>query len=120
MQLLGLRTAIYRVTNLEAAKSWYNQVLGKPPYFDQPFYVGFEVGGYELGLLPIEASQDRECQTYWGVEDAASAFQALLAQGASTYEEPFDVGDGIMVAMVKDPFGSLLGVIQNPHFKISQ
>ncbi|MDP3909203.1 MAG: hypothetical protein Q8Q14_02335 [Gemmatimonadales bacterium] len=22
------------------------------PYFDEPFYVGFNVGGYELGLNP--------------------------------------------------------------------
>ncbi len=50
--LLGLRTAIYPVTDLAAAKQWYGQVLGAQPYFDQPFYVGFSVGGFELGLLP--------------------------------------------------------------------
>jgi predicted enzyme related to lactoylglutathione lyase len=118
MQLLGLRTAIYRVTDLESAKAWYTQILGKAPYFDQPFYVGFEVGGYELGLIPIESGEDCECQTYWGVEDAAAAFQQLLEAGASLYEAPNNVGDDIIVAMVKDPFGSLLGIIQNPHFKI--
>ena len=50
--LLGLRTAIYLVKDLHRAKSWYTRLTGEAPYFDQPFYVGFNVGGYELGLLP--------------------------------------------------------------------
>ena len=49
---LGLRTAIYWVADIEAAKAWYTKVLGIEPYFDEPFYVGFNVGGYELGLQP--------------------------------------------------------------------
>ena len=49
---LGLRTAIYHAPELEKAKAWYAEVLGSAPYFDQPFYVGFNVGGYELGLQP--------------------------------------------------------------------
>jgi hypothetical protein len=28
------------------------------------------------------------------------------------------VGGGIKVATVTDPFGNLLGIIENPHFKI--
>jgi lactoylglutathione lyase len=51
---LGLRTAIYHVDDIAKGKAWYAQVLGFEPYFDQPFYVGFNVGGYELGLQPSE------------------------------------------------------------------
>jgi len=50
--LLGLRTVIYPVADLARAKLWYEQVVGAKPYFDEPFYVGFTVGGFELGLLP--------------------------------------------------------------------
>ena len=50
MKLLGLRTLIYPSDNLEADKKWWSQLLGFDPYFDQPFYVGFDVGGYELAL----------------------------------------------------------------------
>ena len=50
--LLGLRTAIYHTPDIAAGKLWYTKVLGFPPYFDQPFYVGFNVGGFELGLTP--------------------------------------------------------------------
>lgn len=50
--LQGLRTVVYGVQDIVAAKAWYREVLGIEPYFDQPFYVGFHVGGYELGLDP--------------------------------------------------------------------
>jgi catechol 2,3-dioxygenase-like lactoylglutathione lyase family enzyme len=50
--ILGLCTALYPAPDLAAAKKWYSELLGVPPYFDEPFYVGFEVGGFELGLLP--------------------------------------------------------------------
>ena len=50
--LQGLRTVIYHVDNIERAKEWYTEFVGYPPYFDQPFYVGFNVGGFELGLDP--------------------------------------------------------------------
>src|SRR5438552_6790905 len=51
-ELLGLRTLIYPVTDLDAAKAWFTELVGFGPYFDEPFFVGFSVGGYELGLLP--------------------------------------------------------------------
>src|SRR5262245_39734726 len=52
-KLLGLRTAMYHVGDMAAAKAWYSQVLGFGPYFDQPeYYIGFNVEGYELGLHP--------------------------------------------------------------------
>jgi catechol 2,3-dioxygenase-like lactoylglutathione lyase family enzyme len=57
--LKGLRTAIYHVGDLDRAKGWYGEVLGKEPYFDEPFYVGFDVGGFELGLQPDEDGAPR-------------------------------------------------------------
>ena len=114
--LLGLRTAIYPVTDLDAAKHWYAELLGQTPYFDQPFYVGFAVGGFELGLLPDGSSGITGPQALWGVADAKAAFARALALGARALEAPNDVGDGIVVAAVCDPFGNRLGLIQNPHF----
>ena len=35
--ILGLRTAIYRVTDIDQAKAWYRSVLGADPYFEPPF-----------------------------------------------------------------------------------
>lgn len=118
---LGLRTAIYQVSDIEAAKTWYSAVLGFPPYFDQPFYVGFNVGGYELGLQPSEgeaAGKTEGVVAYWGVEDVSGALKQLLDQGAAPHEDVQDVGGDIKVATVRDPFGNIFGVIENPHFKL--
>ena len=117
---LGLRTCIYRVTDLEGATEWYSKLLGIRPYFEQPFYVGFEVGGYELGLQPEEnanSSRGENIETYWGVADIDAVFAQLLASGATAHEEPTEVGDGIRVATAKDPWGNLVGIIYNPHFR---
>ena len=116
--LLGLRTAIYRTPDLAAGKLWYTKALGFGPYFDQPFYVGFNVGGYELGLLP-DATQST-VGVYWGVKDIAAVHTRLLELGAEPRTEITDVGEGIRVADVLDPWGNVFGIIENPHFKPSE
>jgi predicted enzyme related to lactoylglutathione lyase len=114
--ILGLRTAIYPVKDLAAAKNWYSQVTGQAPYFDQPFYVGFAVGGFELGLVPDGEPGVAGAQPLWGVQNAEEALAVLLSLGASVLEPVTDVGAGIKVAAVADPFGNRLGIIENPHF----
>lgn len=64
----GLRTVIYHAPDLDQAKAWYSSVLGIAPYFDQPFYVGFNVCGYELALDPDVCSTPggtAGAVTYW-------------------------------------------------------
>ncbi|HKV05153.1 MAG TPA: VOC family protein [Candidatus Acidoferrales bacterium] len=117
----GLRTATYHVKDLARAKAWYSNVLDIKPYFDQPFYVGFNVRGYELGLVPDEGAAAKRSPSgtaYWGVADARGAYQRLLDLGATPQEPIQDVGEGILIGAVHDPFGNVLGVIQNPNFKI--
>ncbi|MBD3884184.1 VOC family protein [Phormidium tenue FACHB-886] len=118
--LLGLRTVIYHVDDLSQAKEWYIQILGYPPYFDEPFYVGFNVGGYELGLNPdlSKSTQGGSTFAYWGVEDAHEAHRRLLDLGAKPHTDIQDVGDQILVATVTDPWGNIFGIIENPHFKL--
>ena len=113
--LEGLRTVIYPAPDLEAAKGWWSRLLGIQPYFDEPFYVGFEVAGYELGLLPTVAPADGAL-TYWGVTDVAAAVAEAVAQGATEHAPVADVGDGIVTATVRTPVGAILGLIYNPHF----
>jgi predicted enzyme related to lactoylglutathione lyase len=114
--ILGLRTAIYPVKDLAAGKAWYSQVTGLAPYFDQPFYVGFSVGGFELGLVPDGESGVAGPQPLWGVANADEAFENLVSLGATPLEPVTEVGEGIKVAAVIDPFGNRLGIIENPHF----
>jgi len=117
----GLRTAIYHVEDLQKAKAWYSEVLGFGPYFDEPFYVGFNVGGYELGLDPDVSGVTKgdNVVAYWGVKDAVAAYELILGLGAQKHSEPREVGGGIIVATVKDPFGNVFGIIENPHFKLA-
>jgi catechol 2,3-dioxygenase-like lactoylglutathione lyase family enzyme len=117
--ILGLRTAIYPAPDLAAAKEWYAKVLGAPPYFDEPFYVGFSVGGFELGLLPDATPGTDGPQPLWGVDGIESAHARLLELGAAPLDPVTEVGGGIKVAAVRDPFGNRLGIIENPHFKAS-
>ena len=121
MVFQGLRTAICHVGDLQEAKEWYSEVLGISPYFDEPFYVSFNVGGYELGLDPDVTGVTRgdNVVAYWGVKDAAVAYQRILGLGAQKHSEPREVGGGIVVAAVKDPFGNVFGIIENPHFKLA-
>lgn len=117
---LGLRTVIYLVRDLAAAKAWYARAFGTRPYFDQPFYVGFEIGGYELGLKPADTVlvAGANVLTYWGVDNIEAAHAHMLVHGASPHEPIQDVGEGIKVAAVTDPFGNVVGLIENPHFKV--
>ena len=114
--ILGLRTAIYPVNDIAAAKEWYAHVLGLSPYFDEPFYVGFNVVGFELGLIPDGHPGISGPQPLWGVPDASLAFARLIELGATPLDEVADVGGGIKVGAVQDPFGNRFGVIENPHF----
>ena len=116
----GLRTVIYKVSDLEKAKVWYSEVLNIQPYFDEPFYVGFNVGGFELGLDPDaeNVTAGNNLQVYWGVKNAEETFAELLKKGAKAHSEPQNVGGEIVVASVFDPFGNIFGFIENPEFKI--
>ena len=117
--VLGLRTVIYHVPDLPRAKQWYSAAFGVKPYFDEPFYVGFNIGGFELGLDPdIKGVKPGPGGTvaYWGVANADKAVEHFVQAGAKVKSPVRNVGEGIRVATVADPFGNLMGLIENPHF----
>ncbi|WP_312553551.1 VOC family protein [Massilia sp.] len=116
----GLRTVIYPVTALGEATEWYRRVLDRAPYFDQPFYVGFEVGGFELGLVPDGVPGTAGATAYWGTKDVQAELARLVELGASVESPVEDVGGGIKVATVRDPYGNLFGIIENPHFDLGK
>ena len=113
--LLGLRTVVYHVKDLASATAFYTGVVGHDPYFNEPFYVGFNVGGYELGLIP----DGDGAATYWGTNDIVAEHSRLISIGARAHDAITDVGGGIKTATVMDPFGNVLGIIENPHFSLA-
>ena len=115
----GLRTVVYHVPDLAAATTWYTRILGMEPYFAEPFYVGFNIGGYELGLDPDLSSGGPGAGgviACWGVADADQVLARLLELGAGAHQPVQDVGGGIRIASVTDPYGNIIGVLENPHF----
>lgn len=120
-EFLGLRTAIYKVPDIEKAKQWYKDAFDTVPYFDMPFYVGFNIAGYELGLQPDEKNenQSENVEMYWGVNDVEASYNRLLSLGASVHHPPQNVGEEIIVATVKDPWNNIIGIIYNPTFKLN-
>lgn len=119
--MLGLRTVAYYVADIDKAKAWYAKAFETEPYFDEPFYVGFNIGGYELGLQPEETTPTLKTENvvaYWGVNDIEKEFKRLIDLGAIEHEKPTKVGGDLVIASVKDPWGNVIGLIYNPEFKI--
>lgn len=115
LSLQGLRTVIYPAPELAAAKAWWTHALGVEPYFAEPFYVGYNIAGYELGLLP-DGNPAEGALTYWGVDDVTEAVRVALAEGAVEHTPVSEVGGGIVTATVLTPHGAVLGLIFNPNF----
>ena len=119
--MLGLRTVVYMVEDLEKAKAWYSKAFNEEPYWDTPYYVGFNIGGYELGLHPKEKAKETDngtVQSHWGVEDIKKTYKSLIDLGGTKHEEPNNVGGDIEVASVYDPWKNIIGIIYNRAFKL--
>lgn len=118
--MLGLRTAIYKVRDIKKATAWYAAAFNAKPYFEESFYVGFNIAGFELGLQlekNPETEKTESVITYWGVEEIHNDYYRLIELGAAEHEKPNNVGGDMLVASVKDPWGNVLGLIYNPDFK---
>jgi predicted enzyme related to lactoylglutathione lyase len=111
----GIRTVLYPVRDIAKAKNLFMDLLGIKPIMDQPYYVGFQLGGQDIGLVPNGPSQDQAGPVaYYHVEDIHKSLQGLLADGAVVQQAIRDVGGGKLAAVVKDPDGNLIGLIQMP------
>jgi predicted enzyme related to lactoylglutathione lyase len=117
--LNGIETVVYYVDDIKAATAWYRKVLGIEPNYDTPYYSGFTVAGDEFGLHP---SSEKDAQkpgirgqiAYWSVTDITQVIAHFVEHGAKPHADPHDVGGGILVGSILDPFGNAIGFIQNP------
>jgi predicted enzyme related to lactoylglutathione lyase len=110
----GIKTVLHPVSDLAAAKKVYAALLGVPPQADAPYYVGFEVAGQHIGLVPGGGPQGMTSPVaYWHVSDLEAKLAEVTAAGATLKEPPHDVGGGRLVATVTDPDGNVLGLLQD-------
>ena len=108
-----LRTIIYHVDDLAKAKQWYNAITGIDPYFESPFYIGFDINGCELGLDSDSSNVTAGNSTvaYWKVEDIQRAVDKCMVAGGILFSAIQKVGGTIQVAIIQDPFGNHVGLI---------
>ena len=114
--LQGLRTVVYGVSDIDEARRWYTKALGIEPYVAEPFYVGFNIGGYELALdpdRPVASPGGSGVMAYWGVDNVEDGLNRLLELGARPHTTFQDVGGGIQVGSVLDPDGNAILIDQH-------
>jgi predicted enzyme related to lactoylglutathione lyase len=110
----GIKTVLHPVSDLEAAKAVYTALLGVPPQADAPYYVGYDVAGQHIGLVPGGASQGMSSPVaYWHVPDIEAKLAEVTAAGATVKDAPRNVGGGRLVATFTDPDGNVLGLLQD-------
>ena len=110
----GIKTVLHPVSDLEKAKAVYTALLGVEPAHDAPYYVGYEVAGQHIGLVPGGAAQGMTSPVaYWHVPDIEAKLAEVTAAGATVKDAPRDVGGGRLVATVTDPDGNVLGLLQD-------
>jgi predicted enzyme related to lactoylglutathione lyase len=114
----GIKTVLHPVTDLEKAKAVYAALLGVAPQADSPYYVGFEVAGQQIGLVPGGvAGGTTEPMTspvaYWHVADIEAKLAEVTAAGGTLKDPVRDVGGGRLVASFTDPDGNVLGLVQD-------
>jgi predicted enzyme related to lactoylglutathione lyase len=111
----NITVILYHVKDLDRSKALFTAFLGVEPSTDSPYYVGFELDGQQIGLVPDgnEAGLTGPV-CFRDVPDIATALQSLIAAGAESREEPHDVGGGLLVASVKDQDGNVIGLRQQP------
>ena len=111
----GIETILYPVKDLNQAKKMFTQLLEVQPHVDQPYYVGYMIGNQEIGLVPNGFEQGMAGPvSYYTVSDIRKSLQGLLDEGAQKVEDVRDVGGGKLVAVLKDPDGNSIGLIQMP------
>ena len=111
----GIKTVLHPVSDLAKAKPVYTALLGTPPTTDSSYYVGYEVAGQQIGLVPGGGPQAMTSPVaYWHVPDIETKLAEVTAAGGTVKEPAHDVGGGRQVATFTDPDGNVLGLLQDP------
>jgi predicted enzyme related to lactoylglutathione lyase len=110
----GIKTVLHPVTDLASSKAVYAALLGIKPQADAPYYVGYDVKGQHIGLVPHGGPQGMTSPVaYWHVSDIEAKLAEVTAAGATVKDPPKEVGGGGLVATFSDPDGNVLGLIED-------
>jgi predicted enzyme related to lactoylglutathione lyase len=105
---LTIRSLVVPVSDLGAAKAVYTTLLGTP-HTDQPYYVGYNVEGFEVGLNP-QGDTDEGPVAFADVDDVDPTRESLLAAGATERTAPREVAPGVRICVLADTDGNPFGL----------
>lgn len=125
--LRGMTTFVLTADEPSEAADWYATALGVEPYFRRDddagaAYVELRLGDHEheLGIMRRSyapwAGGLGTSTTYWAVDDVHVAIDRLVELGATTHEPIVERGPGYVTASIVDPFGNVLGLMENAHY----
>ncbi|MHC5264243.1 VOC family protein [Streptomyces sp. UC4497] len=109
----GIRTVLHPVADVAASKKVYAALLGIEPQTDSEYYVGFDLAGQHIGLVPAGAQDFTSPVAYLHVPDIEAKLAELTAAGATVKSPASEVGGGRRVATVVDLDDNVLGLIQD-------
>jgi predicted enzyme related to lactoylglutathione lyase len=110
----GIKIVLCPAADLERSKATFTALLGTPPQHDSEYYVGFDVAGQHIGLVPGGGPQGYTTPVaFWAVADIEAKLAEVTAAGGAVKESPREVGPGRTVATFTDPDGSVLGLVQD-------
>jgi predicted enzyme related to lactoylglutathione lyase len=110
----GIKTVLHPVSDVEKAQAVYTALLGIEPQTVSPYYVGYDVAGQHIGLLPGGGPQGLTSPVaYWHVDDIETKLAEVTAAGATIRDAANEVGGGRIVASVVDLDGNVLGFVQD-------
>ncbi len=110
--LKSLKRITYFIEDIEKAKEWYNELLGKKPIFDTPFAKIYNIGDCSLSLAKLTTQQNalnEKMHVYWEVDDIDSTFEKMINLGASVIT-PIKQVLNIRIAQLMVPFGNIIGL----------
>jgi predicted enzyme related to lactoylglutathione lyase len=122
--LKGLSTVSFFAIDHQKAVKWYSDFLEIEPYFNMPGYSEFRIGDYqhELGIIDSKFAPENMSVkpagaiVFWHVDNLQTTLDRLLSMGAVEFAPITDRGEGFVTVSVVDPFGNILGIMQNPHY----
>lgn len=103
----AIRSLVIPVSDLDSAKAIYTALLGAP-HTDQPYYVGYNVDGFEVALAPGETTGAPVA--YADVDDLDGTRETLLAAGATERNAPRTVAPETRVCVLADGDGNPFGL----------
>jgi predicted enzyme related to lactoylglutathione lyase len=102
-----IRSLVVTVSDIDKAKAVYTTLLGAP-HTEQPYYVGYNVDGFEVALTPGDVADGSVA--YADVDDLDATRVKLLAAGAKERSAPRQVAPEARVCVLADPDGNAIGL----------